>query len=276
MLVPDLQAVLGKGAYTTVVLGRLFSKEDPHHPTLVAVPLSRQLGKVGELVAQHELLQRLHEHGEGHRPHGADECHIVTSTRVGELTYMPLMKGDGTKLSRAGKTLPQQLTVLEDTARGLARIHDQGFVHGDVKPDNFLYTSGGDGTVAGYVGDLGSVVAAGKRTPGTPAFNAPERRGPFPEATVESDLYAFGKAMKVFFFLADHPDVDEKSPAFLNELPDYEPPELVRPLVNQLMSEDPKLRGESMRTIADQLHMLAEQGKQEEHSRSRRLFGRKK
>ena len=51
---------------------------------------------------------------------------------------------------------PVFLQLLTDAATGLCAIHEQGFLHGDIKPANIFVKTGADGKLIGMVGDLGS------------------------------------------------------------------------------------------------------------------------
>ena len=87
---------------------------------------------------------------------------------------------------------PGQLAVL--LARLLETIgfvHDRGWVHGDLKPDNVLAEPGA-GTVT--LLDFGLAMATDGHTDlrGTPGFIAPEVLGQTSGVSVRSDLYAVG------------------------------------------------------------------------------------
>jgi serine/threonine-protein kinase len=78
-------------------------------------------------------------------------------------------------------------------ARGLAHMHERGFVHADMKPSNMMVND--DGTVK--VIDLGQACAAGsrkERIQGTPGYIAPEQA--FKEEIVPAtDVYNLGATL---------------------------------------------------------------------------------
>jgi serine/threonine protein kinase len=70
-------------------------------------------------------------------------------------------------------------------ALGLEAIHDRGFAHFDLKPDNILLT----GKLNAKIADLGGMVAAGEQCVGTSVFAAPEI---FEGSGPAYDMFALG------------------------------------------------------------------------------------
>ena len=82
-----------------------------------------------------------------------------------------------------------RLTILAaELAETLAALHDAGFVHGDIKPDNIRVPRGSRAVLL----DLGAVVAGDAMH--TPAFAAPELRAGAPHS-VATDLFALGATL---------------------------------------------------------------------------------
>ncbi len=97
--------------------------------------------------------------------------------------------------------------VMTALLSALSCMHDAGWVHCDVSPDNLLMEADRPGTVR--LGDFGVAVAAGLRQSdldlsfaGQPAFAAPEQIAGEP-LDGRSDLYAAGRLLSV---LLDHCD----------------------------------------------------------------------
>lgn len=143
------------------------------------------------------------------------------------------------------------LALLPGLLGGLAYLHDQGLVHGDLKPENIRLAA--DGTAR--VMDLGLVTRAGQPTPGlqgTLPYLAPEviRRA---AADRRSDLYALGAVL--YHLLAGRPPFQgdnrtvlsghlEQAPQPLGELVPGLPPELEQ-LVMRMLAKDPLERFQS-------------------------------
>ena len=87
----------------------------------------------------------------------------------------------------------QAVEIFGQIARGLAHMHERGFVHADIKPNNVLI---GENNLIKII-DLGQACAIGtvkKRIQGTPGYMAPEQahRG---KITPKTDIYNLGAMM---------------------------------------------------------------------------------
>jgi eukaryotic-like serine/threonine-protein kinase len=129
------------------------------------------------------------------------------------------------------------LDIATDALAGLARAHDAGVLHRDVKPGNLLRSP--DGTVK--VTDFGVATAVDSdrmtRTGfviGTAAYLAPERRRG-EAATVRTDLWSLGATLtELLTGEPPGPEADERLERRRSELP----PQLLR-LVRHLLAPDP-------------------------------------
>src|SRR5712671_751111 len=133
------------------------------------------------------------------------DIHDIGETEDGEL-YLVMEYLVGTPLSaelaRGPTPITRGIDILEQMCAALARAHDLGVVHRDLKSDNILLTQRGGRK--DYVKILDFGLAAIARDPrlapkgavfGTPEYMSPEQaRGE--EAGPQSDLYALG----VLFF----------------------------------------------------------------------------
>jgi eukaryotic-like serine/threonine-protein kinase len=129
------------------------------------------------------------------------DIHDVGETEDGEL-YLVMEYLIGTSLSHECAKGPMPLTravdVLEQMCAALARAHDLGVIHRDLKSDNIMLTMRGGRRDFVKILDFG--LAALARDPrlapkgavfGTPEYMSPEQaRGE--DATAQSDLYALG------------------------------------------------------------------------------------
>jgi serine/threonine protein kinase len=133
------------------------------------------------------------------------DIHDIGETEEGEL-YLVMEYLVGLSLSSELARGPMQLSrgvdILEQMCAALARSHDLGVVHRDLKSDNILLTTRGGRKDFVKILDFGLAhlamdprLAPKGAVFGTPEYMAPEQaRGE--EATAQSDLYALG----VLFF----------------------------------------------------------------------------
>lgn len=107
---------------------------------------------------------------------------------------------DGASLEQhTPRDLAQIVNAFAQTAQGLHALHQLGYVHCDLKPNNILRDPA---TGAVKVIDLGQAAKAGtakQRVQGTPDFMAPEQVKLQP-VTVKTDVYNFGATL--YFCLA--------------------------------------------------------------------------
>ena len=139
-----------------------------------------------------------------------DHAHIIDIHDIGETEetelYLVMEYLVGTSLSselaRGSMPLARSADVLEQMCAALARAHDLGVVHRDLKSDNILLTTRGGRKDFVKILDFGLAhlamdprLAPKGAVFGTPEYMSPEQaRGE--EATAQSDLYALG----VLFF----------------------------------------------------------------------------
>lgn len=118
----------------------------------------------------------------------ADHDHVVRVHDIGEtedgtpwfvMTYAD--RGTVAELLDEGP-LPLDLVVdlVTQAGAGLTRLHEQGIIHRDIKPQNLLLRSSTDGGLTLMVADLGVAKAAAQasgltQVVGTPAYIAPEQ-----------------------------------------------------------------------------------------------------
>ncbi|MBM3269658.1 MAG: diguanylate cyclase [Candidatus Sericytochromatia bacterium] len=182
--------------------------------------------------------------------------------------YFTMERVGGEELSRlvpmAADALPDLLAKVCDA---LGYIHAQGFVHGDLKPENLRLTEGGDLKLMDY----GLMERSGRHTGairGTPYYVAPEvvRGGPVDQ---RADLYSLGAV--AYHLLTGRPPFDGQTAVeifkhHLHELPGPPsglvpcPPALETVLL-KLLAKDPLDRFQSAADVARALGREAYAGR---------------
>ncbi|MFG0327382.1 MAG: serine/threonine-protein kinase [Phycisphaerales bacterium JB037] len=175
---------------------------------------------------------------------------------------------DGVSLERTPpKTFDQAVHVFEQTARAMAHMHDRGFVHADMKPNNIIVDDQGHAKVI----DLGQSCKIGTVKPriqGTPDYIAPEqvhRR----EITPKTDIYNLGASMYWVLTRQHIPTALSSGDRLVGSVDDalLEKPKpamelnpKIHPRLNELIMAcvevDPEKRPGSMTFVADRLDLI--------------------
>jgi serine/threonine protein kinase len=159
--------------------------------------------------------------------------------------------------------------IVTRAAAGLAHMHERGYVHRDVKPDNFLVDDDYDVRLIDFnlsrkeQGKLGRLLGGRAKIQGTPSYISPEQiRG---QATDRrSDVYSFGCV--IYEMLHGRPPFTATSAnELLNKHVRSRPPSLtvvnknVEPafaqLVQQMMAKDPKDRPDSLADLTREIKL---------------------
>ncbi len=186
---------------------------------------------------------------------------------------------DGISVERhPPETFIQATDIFKQVAAGLAAMHDQGWVHADMKPNNIVLSD--DGTVK--IIDLGQSCSSGtvkERIQGTPDYIAPEqvhRR----EITPKTDVYNLGATMYWALTGKHIPTALPKGESLVSSLDDefiekpkpvkdHNPrvPDRLNDLVMECVEIDPDDRPDTMHIVADRLDLIHAQLVAEEQSK---------
>lgn len=187
--------------------------------------------------------------------------------------YLVMEFVDGVSLhEHVPDTMEQIVDVFLQTAQGLARMHQAGYVHADMKPHNVIVCPDMNGGLSAKVIDLGQSCPVGtikERIQGTPDYIAPEqvRRGAITPAT---DTYNFGATMYWVLTGKNIPtamglkndsltsSIDEskiEAPTPVRAI-NNEVPERLETLIHECVRIRPEDRPESMHAVADRLDMI--------------------
>ncbi|MBX9788841.1 MAG: serine/threonine protein kinase [Pirellulales bacterium] len=197
----------------------------------------------------------------------------VLDARTHEAPFYVVMPWlDGASLSyvlerRGPLPLALALWVARQVAEALAVLHDCGWVHGDVKPDNILLAPSGHATLVdlGFArrpGDLGT--GLDRVALGTAHYLAPECVNSQPRFDARSDLYALG--VTLYELLSGPLSLTVTAPS----VPGIDPPATARryvdlrqraPWVSRevakfvagLTAQEPLRRPQSARELVDEL-----------------------
>lgn len=159
--------------------------------------------------------------------------------------------------------LQERLVIAAQICNGLQYIHEQGFIHHDLKPSNILFTRKGVIKITDYSlvrHSLLTLFGAPISEQVTPMFIAPELIGKKEKATAQSDIYALGVTFYLLFvgrlpFAADslqklymcHLHLAPTHPTAANR----EVPQTLGDIIMKMMDKNPANRF----TDADQLRI---------------------
>jgi len=182
--------------------------------------------------------------------------------------YLVMELVDGISLDKTPPaTFEQAIGVFHQVAQGLAHMHERGYVHADMKPNNVIVSDAGQAKVI----DLGQSCKIGtvkKRIQGTPDYIAPEqvhRR----RITPRTDVYNLGASMYWVVTRSHVPTALPKDDSLLGSLEDHliplptraielnpRIPERLDELIMHCVQVNPEDRPPDMLAVADRLNLI--------------------
>jgi tetratricopeptide (TPR) repeat protein len=196
--------------------------------------------------------------------------HDIASTDDGQL-FIVMAHYDGetlkSRLERGRLTVDEAVEIAAQVAEGLAKAHNQGVVHRDIKPGNLMLTENGvkilDFGLAKFADARWKLTLEGS-TIGTVAYMSPEQaRGE--EADARSDVWAVGVVLYEMLtggvpFKGGYPEaishaIKNDSPAPIRAAV-AEVSETLEQLVFRALHKDPAVRMQSARDLARSLRLI--------------------
>jgi serine/threonine protein kinase len=182
---------LGEGAASVI-----YAVSDPRNQQIYAlkhviVKNEKQVRFVDQLVNEFKISQEI-DHPYVRKCVDMKVSKSLLRKTTEAALIMELVQGTPVE-TRPPSNIQTSIAVFRQTATALKALHDKGFVHCDLKPNNILRTPGGHVKLI----DLGQACAIGsvkKRIQGTPDYMAPEQVRCEP-MTVQTDVYNFGATL---------------------------------------------------------------------------------
>ena len=235
-------------------------------------PYAMKLIPPGEMHTRANLGSLKHEFAVGSQMDHPNIVRIMdyASTRAGSFLIMELFRFPNLKQRiQYGVDRLASLTekVIRQAAAGLGHLHEKGWIHCDVKPDNFLVDREGNVKLIDFnlarkrAGGLGKLFGVRAKVQGTISYMSPEQiRGQ--SIDEQSDIYSFGCVIHEMFsgkppltgtsareLLSKHLKTIPAPLTALNHNVDQEFAELVL----RMMAKRPKKRPESIDDFLQEL-----------------------
>jgi serine/threonine protein kinase/tetratricopeptide (TPR) repeat protein len=168
------------------------------------------------------------------------------------------------KLVSGALQIDEAVAIAVQTASGLARAHDKGIIHRDVKPSNIVITPDGHVKILDFgvakLTDQSALTVAGS-TLGTLAYMSPEQAGGL-EIDARSDIFSLG----VIFYqmiTGEHPFKADHEAAMVYRITNDDPlplehyradlPDFYQTLIDRMLEKDMEKRLPSLREFLSEL-----------------------
>lgn len=125
---------------------------------------------------------------------------VLDASTSATLPYLVMPRLEGCSMavhleSEARKPLPVALWLVRQMAQGLEALHQGGWIHGDIKPENAMVGPSGHVTLVdlGFATRVHTVAKHHYR--GTPAYSAPETLSGEMAAIAAMDIFSLGRLL---------------------------------------------------------------------------------
>jgi WD40 repeat protein/tRNA A-37 threonylcarbamoyl transferase component Bud32 len=212
----DIVKELGRGGMGAVYLAR--QRSTKRHVALKVIRADRLAHMTARQRA--DWLNRFRKEGQA----AARVCddHVVTVYEVGEADGRPFYSmryvlGQSLADTIASGPVPNRraAVLMEQVARAVQAIHDQGVLHRDLKPQNILVDAGGRAYVSDFglaksLADAETLTETGDML-GSPQYMSPEQSHDAAHVTKATDVYGLGATL--YALLTGRPPFEGKTVA---------------------------------------------------------------
>jgi len=246
-------------------MSEVFKAEDTRLGRVVAIKLI-SAGLIGDRAAKERFFQ------EARTVSALDHQHICTLHDLGEagdgrlFLVMAYYQGEtlSARIRRGALPVVEALDVAHKVALGLARAHEIGVVHRDMKPGNVMLTDRGevkilDFGIAKLAGGAGQELTQTGTVMGTAAYMSPEQASGRP-VDHRTDVWSLGVVLYEML-TGERPFRGDSPLAIIHSILHHDPvvepalppsaPEGLTALLQRALAKDPALRYGAIQEMAD-------------------------
>ncbi len=240
---------IGEGGMAQVFLGTQDKSQQQVAVKVMALELMKMDGIKERFERESKILQRM------------KHPNIIKvsdrGTTSGGVPYFVMEYIEGHDLSEligtGGIDYRQKIDISVQICKALAYTHQNGVIHRDVKPANFLVNAGGharmlDFGIAHFQDDTAIYKTQMGDVMGTYGFMAPEQQSAVKEVTQQSDIFSLG-AIMYQLFTGEMPIGRFRAPRVVDE----QIPKLLSRLIEDCLEFDPKKRPQSADVVHNEL-----------------------